>query len=101
MLNDEETGQTAAVMHGMVFGLKKCFVLETQVPYSATFEVLVVTTAVAMYENTRRGQSGPSAKHHGPRTAARAGAASYAGVMWGGAMDGGAIGGAAMGGAGS
>lgn len=80
ILVDEETGETAAVVRGMVFGLKKCFVLETMVPCSPGFEVLVVTTAMAIYEKKRRGQTGlePLATFHAPRRAGRAGAAMNA-----------------------
>lgn len=93
VLIDEETGETIAGMHGMVFGPNKCFVLETPVPYSSGFEVLVVTTAMVIYESMRRGQSQRSATHHGHGMTAQAAAASNAGVMGAiGAM--GAIGGA-------
>ena len=88
MLINEETGQTAAIIHGMVFGLKKCFVLEIQGPYSSAFELLVVTTAMGLYEKKRREQSGPFVSlHAGP--AARAANMFYAGGV-GGAMIGGA-----------
>lgn len=100
ILIDRDRSQTAAVLHGMAFGLTKCFVLETQVPYGNGFEVLVVTSAIAIYENQRReyGEySRPSTTRHSLRTlrtGARAAAASQAGfaVLIGGSI-GGSIGG--------
>jgi hypothetical protein len=92
MLIDEETSQTAAVVHSMAFGLTKCFVLETQVPYGDGFQVLLVASAMVIYENLRREYSKPSAARHGPRTGARAAAASQAGFV---GLVGGSIGGGA------
>jgi hypothetical protein len=100
MLIDEETIQTAAVVHGMAFGLTKCFVFETPVPYGDGFQVLIVTSAMIIYENLRRKYSKPSAARHGPRTGARAAAASQAGFVGliGGSIGGGSIGGGSIGG---
>ena len=83
ILVDVETKQTAAVMHGLAFGLAKCFVLEIQVSFGYSFEVLLVTSAMTMYENLRRENSKHSAGRRGPSTAAQAAVASQSGFMGG------------------
>jgi hypothetical protein len=90
-LVDEETNETAAMMHGMAFGLGKCFVLETQVSYGNAFEVLMVTSAMSIYENQRREYSKSSSIRHGTKRGGAA-AASQMG-FFGGSMGGGAAGG--------
>ena len=94
VLMDEETGQTAAALHGMAFGLAKCFVLEIQVPYGYGWDLLIVTSAMTIYESRRREYSRPSGTRLNPSAGAHVRAASQGGfaALTGGSM-GGAIGG--------
>lgn len=91
ILVDEETNETAAVMHGMAFGAMKSFVLEIKVPYGNSFDILIVTSAMAIYENQRRAYSKSSSIRHGTRLGGRA-VGPQMGFM-GGSIGGGAIGG--------
>ena len=95
MLIDEETGQTAAVFHGLAYGLKKCCVLEIQQSYGYGWELLIVTSAMTIYEKQRREYSSPSGTRLAPTRGARAAAAAQAGFS---ASAAGSIGGAMGGG---
>jgi hypothetical protein len=73
MLMDEETDEAAAIMHGLAVGLDKCFVLELKADYGYGFAVLVVTSAMAIFESQRRGQSESPMLSNGARRRARLG----------------------------
>ena len=88
-LVDGETNQTIAVMHGTALGTKKCFVLELQAQFGMAFEILVLTSAMVLYESQKREFSKRSGSHNGSRRRAQGIAGSMM-TMMGGASAGGA-----------
>ena len=56
-LVDEETGLEAAVVHMVGFSSRKCYVLEIRERYGAAFDLLVVTSTIAIYEKERKASS--------------------------------------------
>lgn len=66
-LIDGETNQMIAAMHSITLTMKKCFVLETQAPYGIAFEILVLISAMVLYESQNRGFSKPSGSYNSSR----------------------------------
>ena len=88
-LVDEETSQTAVVMRDIAFGMTKCFVLEILAPYGYGFELMVLTTAVTMYESQRREYAKSSGSSHSSRRRMQGGFANQMMGASGGAGGGG------------
>ena len=56
-LVDEETGLEAAVVHMAGFSSRKCYVLEIRERYGAAFDLLAVTSTLAIYEKEKKSSS--------------------------------------------
>ncbi|KIM96816.1 hypothetical protein OIDMADRAFT_20652 [Oidiodendron maius Zn] len=56
-LVDEETGLETAVVHVAGISSRKCCVLEIRERYGAAFDLLVVTSTIAIYEKERKSSS--------------------------------------------
>jgi hypothetical protein len=82
---DEGTGEMAAIMRGGASRGTKCFVLDIQAQYGKQFELLVLCSAMAMYESQEREYSSPSGSSHRRRRARHAHASGSSGIFGGSA----------------